>query len=95
MLVEIIKADDEGQPPIPSRQAAQCETTINFCFLLVLLLGREEESGTAAMDGWKKMLAILTGKEREDQRKALLEYCKLDTLAMVRIYQFVDELVSN
>ena len=95
MLVEIIKADDEGHPPIPSRQAAQCETIINFCFLLVLLFGRKEESGTAAMDGWKKMLAMSLGNVREVQRTALLEYCKLDTLAMVRIYQFVDELVSN
>lgn len=50
--------------------------------------------GTVAMDGWKKMLNLPIGSERDRQRKALLEYCKLDTLAMVRIYQFVDGLVS-
>ena len=50
--------------------------------------------GTAAMDGWKKMLNMPVGIERDRQREALLEYCKLDTLAMVRIYQFVDDLMA-
>jgi hypothetical protein len=56
--------------------------------------GMDIGDGTAAMVGWKKMLGMPVGPEREAQRKALLEYCKLDTLAMVRIYQFVDDLVA-
>jgi len=50
--------------------------------------------GTAAMDGWKKMLNMPFGEDRDAKRAALLEYCKLDTLAMVRIHQFVDDLVA-
>lgn len=35
-------------------------------------------------------------EEKEEQlRKALLEYCKLDTFAMVKIYQFLKEIIKK
>lgn len=48
--------------------------------------------GTAAMDAWSAMLST-SGLERGRLRLALLEYCKLDTLAMVRLYQFAEGLL--
>ncbi|WP_415716555.1 DUF2779 domain-containing protein [Roseibium sp.] len=57
--------------------------------------GMEIADGTAAMDGWNKMLNESDPGQRIRVRQALLEYCKLDTLAMVRIFQFVETLVSG
>ncbi|MCW2307403.1 DUF2779 domain-containing protein [Rhodobium gokarnense] len=51
--------------------------------------GMEIADGTAAMDGWEKMLGESDPARREHLRQALLTYCELDTLAMVRIFQFV------
>lgn len=51
--------------------------------------------GTMAMDGWKKMLAMSAGEKRDKLRKALLDYCELDTLAMVRIFEFVESLAQT
>ncbi len=46
-----------------------------------------EEGGTAMM-AWSRMqFDDVPEKEREATFKALLEYCELDTLAMVMIYQ--------
>ncbi len=51
--------------------------------------GMDVADGTAAMDAWSKMLAETDTDKRAFLRKALLEYCELDTLAMVRIFEFV------
>jgi len=40
----------------------------------------------------------LSGKTKEEQeilRKGLLEYCKLDTYAMVRIWQKLKEIIEE
>lgn len=50
-------------------------------------------NGTMALDTWGRM--ILENDFSEDTeitRKNLLEYCELDTLAMVKIYQFLKSL---
>jgi hypothetical protein len=40
--------------------------------------------GNLAMDAFRKLIAPITGGiEREETRRALLEYCKRDTYAMV------------
>lgn len=52
----------------------------------------EIADGTAAMDGWAKMLAEPDPEKRNALRKSLLEYCALDTLAMVRLLDFAREL---
>lgn len=52
--------------------------------------------GGAAQRLW--MEAILDGKHDDTKDKILsdlLKYCELDTLAMVRIYQFLEKLVKN
>ena len=51
------------------------------------------QNGTMALTEWERMLAEHTGDgDREDIKKNLLEYCKLDTLAMVEIYKRLKEL---
>jgi len=52
--------------------------------------GLSVSDGSMAMDFWKKMVfEIKDEAEKEQIKKDLLEYCKLDTLAMVRIYEFL------
>lgn len=55
--------------------------------------GMEIADGIAAMDGWNKMINEGDPEKRAQLRKALLEYCKLDTLAMAQIFQFAEALV--
>ena len=46
------------------------------------------QDGSMAMNSWKKMVFETDDKkEKEKIKNDLLEYCKLDTWAMVRIYQ--------
>jgi len=53
----------------------------------------EIQSGTEAPINWKKFIGQqLEPAEQKLIEKNLLEYCKLDTLAMVRIYQFLKGL---
>ena len=44
-------------------------------------------SGTDAMEAWKQLIALPDGKDKDQLREAMLEYCKLDTYAMVRIFE--------
>ncbi|EAV44215.1 hypothetical protein SIAM614_15490 [Stappia aggregata IAM 12614] len=55
----------------------------------------EIADGTAAMDGWNKMINEEDPEKRAQLRKALLAYCELDTLAMVRIFQFAETLIRD
>ncbi len=48
----------------------------------------EVQNGTMALDTWGRMILDQEFKEdKETTRKNLLSYCKLDSLAMLRIYQ--------
>jgi hypothetical protein len=49
--------------------------------------GMEVSDGAMASDTWFKMIMIEDPEEIEKSRKALLEYCGLDTLAMVKILE--------
>lgn len=55
----------------------------------------EIADGTAAMDGWNKMINEEDPEKRAQLRKALLAYCELDTLAMVRIFQFAEAFIRE
>lgn len=57
--------------------------------------GMDIADGTAAMQGWMAMLELPEGQEKNDKRTALLEYCKLDTFAMVKLFEFAQKLISN
>jgi len=51
------------------------------------------QKGDQAVERWEKLIDPNTPiNEKEQIVKDLLEYCKLDTLAMVRIYQFLNAL---
>ncbi|AZQ59861.1 DUF2779 domain-containing protein [Maribacter sp. MJ134] len=53
----------------------------------------EVKDGTMAMDTWGKIAFNDTNKEEKEQiRQDLLEYCKLDSLAMVEIFNYLKTL---
>jgi len=53
----------------------------------------EVQNGTMALDTWGRMVLDADfPDDTEETRKSLLEYCKLDTLAMVEIYKFLAKL---
>ena len=54
--------------------------------------GLEIADGAAAMEGWLEMARMLPGADRAERRRALLAYCEQDTLAMLRIFQFLRDL---
>jgi hypothetical protein len=49
--------------------------------------GMRIANGTDAMIGWKGLIDLPKGDEKNALRTAMLEYCKLDTQAMVRIFE--------
>lgn len=50
--------------------------------------------GDQASERWEKMIHQDTSKEEKDKiRNDLLEYCQLDTWAMVRIYKYLNDLI--
>ncbi len=52
------------------------------------------QKGDQAIERWEKLIASETSQEEKDQiAKDLLEYCKMDTFAMVEIYRFLKKLV--
>jgi len=52
------------------------------------------QKGDQAVERWEKMINTETSKDEKDQiAKDLLEYCKLDTFAMVEIYGFLKKLI--
>ena len=53
--------------------------------------GMKVASGTVAWEARKRLVNMLTGKEKDDLRKSMLEYCKLDTLALVLIFEFMED----
>ena len=55
-------------------------------------VGMEVASGTDAMEAWQRLVSLPLGKEKDELRKSMLEYCELDTLAMVRIFEVMEEV---
>ncbi|MBT7094066.1 MAG: hypothetical protein HN936_12525, partial [Bacteroidetes bacterium] len=54
---------------------------------LILEDANIQEGGAAMMAYAKMQFTDMTDAEREALRNALLQYCELDTLAMVMIYE--------
>ncbi len=57
--------------------------------------GMDVADGTAAMDAWARMLHAPDDETRAKIRQGLLDYCKLDSLAMVRILEVVESLAAE
>jgi hypothetical protein len=54
------------------------------------------KSGTDAIEGYRQLSqALIVGAEAEQKKKDMLEYCKLDTLAMVEIWRHFKGVVST
>lgn len=52
--------------------------------------------GTAAMIGWEQLVfSAASAEEKENVYASLWEYCSLDTLAMYRIWRFLDDLLKS
>ena len=54
--------------------------------------GMDVASGTDAMEAWQRLIGLPAGQAKDDLQKSMLEYCGLDTLAMVRIFEVMEEL---
>ncbi len=54
----------------------------------------EVQDGRMAMNEYARLEQIEDAEERERLRAALLAYCRLDTLAMVKIWQALQELTA-
>ena len=54
--------------------------------------GMDVASGTDAMEAWQRVIALPDGHAKDDLRTSMLEYCKLDTLAMVRIFDIMEKI---
>ena len=54
--------------------------------------GMDVASGTDAMEAWQRLIALPDGHAKDDLRTSMLEYCKLDTLAMVRIFDIMEKI---
>lgn len=54
--------------------------------------GMAVANGTDAMEAWKRLIAMPDGEERDRLRASMLEYCKLDTYAMVRIFEETERI---
>ena len=52
------------------------------------------QNGVDAQEAYTE-LATLEGEEYETKRKDMLDYCKLDTFAMVKILRFLHSVVSK
>jgi len=55
--------------------------------------GMDVSDGANASDTWLKMITMQNPEEIEKSRKALLEYCCLDTLAMVKILKNIEKQI--
>lgn len=49
--------------------------------------GMDVANGTDAMEAWVRLINLPDGAEKDQLRASMLEYCKLDTFAMVRIFE--------
>ncbi|UWR03468.1 DUF2779 domain-containing protein [Ruegeria conchae] len=47
-------------------------------------------NGTEAMESWVRLINLPDSPEKDKLRKDMLEYCKLDTYAMVRIFEEIE-----
>ena len=54
--------------------------------------GMDVASGTDAMEAWQRLISLPDGHAKDDLRTSMLEYCKLDTLAMVRIFDIMEKI---
>jgi len=52
-------------------------------------------NGEMASNGWLQMVRSADPEEKDRLRRELLEYCHLDTLAMVRIWERMHQIVDN
>jgi hypothetical protein len=50
----------------------------------------EVHDGTGAVEAWNRMIEMNDVGERDDLRRQLLAYCRLDSLAMVQIHSCLE-----
>jgi len=55
----------------------------------------EVHDGTGAVEAWSKMIGLGEGSERDELRRQLLDYCRLDTMAMVQIFGVIQRIAGG
>ncbi|MDA8751251.1 DUF2779 domain-containing protein [Planktomarina temperata] len=53
--------------------------------------GMDVASGTDAMEAWQTLINMPPSEKRNHLKNSMLQYCALDTLAMVRIFEFIND----
>ena len=56
--------------------------------------GMKVANGTDAMESWKRLIRMRPSQEKAKLKAAMLDYCKLDTLAMVKIFDAVRKILN-
>ena len=51
-------------------------------------------NGTDAMEAWQRLIVLTNDHDRLKLKKEMFDYCALDTLAMVKIFDFIEKLQS-
>ncbi len=54
--------------------------------------GMDVANGTDAMEAWIRFITMSESADKDQLREAMLEYCKLDTYAMVRIFEEMERV---
>jgi hypothetical protein len=54
----------------------------------------EVANGTDAMEAFTRLLEMPDGTNKTKLQNEMLEYCKLDTLAMVEIFKKMEKYIS-
>lgn len=54
--------------------------------------GMDVANGTDAMEAWIRLINMPESPKKAELRQAMLEYCKLDTYAMVKIFETMERL---
>ena len=91
-----IKKDDQGAVINPYKLLPPLFEGIDDDQIEEFLMRSNIQEGGAAMTAYAKMqFGSITDKERESIIKGLLRYCELDTLAMVLVWEYWNDIISS
>jgi hypothetical protein len=90
-----LKKDGQGKILSPYKHLPPLFENITDDQIEDFLMRSEIQDGGAAMTAYAKMqFTQISETEREAIAKALLKYCELDTLAMVILYEYWNNVIS-
>ena len=91
-----LKKDNQGNIISPYKLLPQLFENIADENIEEFMMRSEIQDGGAAMTAFAKMqFAQISDSERDSISKGLLKYCELDTLAMVMLWEYWNNLIYN